>query len=61
MAPERKDDNKPISRSHVKRPYCRPHLDVYGDLREITQAIFGGMGNVDGIPPVPLRKTQTDT
>ena len=29
-----------------KKPYAEPQLLVYGDIREITQAV-GGMGNSD--------------
>lgn len=30
-----------------KKRYLKPELRVYGDLRKITQALVGPVGNVD--------------
>ena len=53
------DSAEAENRSRPKAPYSPPQLAVYGDLRDITQAIFGGMGNLDGVQP-PFRKTSLD-
>jgi hypothetical protein len=34
-------------REPVKKPYESPRLDVYGDIREVTDAV-GFMGMTDG-------------
>ena len=40
-----------------KKPYGKPHVQVYGDLRVLTQNV-GGTGNGDGSGQAML-KTQT--
>jgi len=39
----------------IKKSYQQPQLQVYGDLRNITQAV-GNMGGSDGGTP-PMHKT----
>ncbi len=33
----------------MKRPYRKPELITYGDIREITQTLASSMGNPDGL------------
>jgi hypothetical protein len=32
----------------MKKPYSKPQLQVYGDMREITQHVANGSGHPDG-------------
>lgn len=42
----------------TKRPYRKPELVTYGDIREITQTLASSMGQPDGIT-VFLTKRKT--
>jgi hypothetical protein len=44
---ERYDKREIRPTGSAKKPYSRPRLEVYGNLREITQAI-GKTGKADG-------------
>jgi hypothetical protein len=42
---------KPDKNEHVtKKAYNPPQLQVYGDLRRITNAVFSGNPTMDGNP-----------
>jgi len=44
---ERSDKREIKAVESIKKPYSRPRLEVYGNLREITQAV-GKTGKADG-------------
>jgi hypothetical protein len=46
---ERSDKREIKPTESIKKLYSRPRLEVYGDLREITQAV-GKNGKTDGGP-----------
>ena len=39
---------QPSDRLAPRKPYLKPELRTYGDIRQITQAI-GKRGNLDGV------------
>jgi hypothetical protein len=41
------DNGSPEEQTETKRPYHKPELLVYGNIREITRNV-GPKGNVDG-------------
>jgi hypothetical protein len=41
----------------AKKPYERPRLEVYGDIREITDAIDMSSPNLDSAPHSANNKT----
>lgn len=45
---------KEAPKTPVKKPYHPPKLVIYGDLTQMTLAMFMGMGLMDG---VGMRKT----
>lgn len=51
-----KDNEQPPIVKRSKKTYSQPHLQVYGDLRGITQALAGTSKNLDG-PAMKLDKT----
>jgi hypothetical protein len=53
-----RSDKREIKRTEqMKKPYKSPRLEIYGDLREITQAV-GKTGKTDGNPGKGASKTQ---
>jgi hypothetical protein len=43
------DNEQTLSTTNqCKKPYHKPQLQVYGDLKDITQAVFLGSGALDG-------------
>jgi len=49
---ERSDKREVKQTESIKKPYSRPQLEVYGNLREITQA-NGKTGKADAGSPNP--------
>ena len=49
-------DKPETTKNDERRPYAKPRLQVYGDVREITLAV-GNMGTDDG-GMAPQHKTQ---
>lgn len=47
---ERSDKREIKPTESTKKPYSRPRLEVYGNLREITQTV-GNTGKVDNPNP----------
>ena len=57
---ERSDEREIKPGESIKKPYSRPQLEVYGNLREITQSAGktgksdgGGVGNPNHINTAP--------
>jgi hypothetical protein len=45
---DRKLDDEQAKTTAVKKAYRAPTLQVYGTLQNITQAVSGGTGGLDG-------------
>jgi hypothetical protein len=41
------ETDKPVNPDEIKKPYHKPEVIVYGNIREITRNI-GSKGNLDG-------------
>jgi hypothetical protein len=50
------NEQTPPNKKRSKKPYEQPRLQVYGDLRDITQSHMMGM-NMDGSMTMGLNKT----
>ena len=48
---------RPQSEASAKKPYQPPKLLVYGNLTEMTLAMAGSKGNLDGGKKLLFRKT----
>jgi hypothetical protein len=51
-----KDNEQPPNAKRSKKPYSQPHLQVYGDLSDITQSTGNTSKNLDG-PKMKVDKT----
>jgi hypothetical protein len=47
-------DNAGTDRAGARRPYSKPQVQIYGDLRDLTNAI-GKNGAVDNSPTVNMQ------
>ena len=48
---------RPQSEASAKKPYQQPKLLIYGNLTEMTLAMAGKKGHLDGSKSLTMRKT----